>query len=75
MAERCDNDTPRRPARVVDWFALLAGVATLLVSVYVLSDGSTWLPNMDFRWVLAGAAVLVGMLMLGSSVRCGGRKG
>jgi hypothetical protein len=60
--------------RGVDWFTLVAGVATLLVSAYVLSDGDSWLPSFDLRWILAGGAVLVGVLMLGASMR-GGRKG
>ncbi|MFF5986395.1 hypothetical protein [Prauserella flavalba] len=61
----------RRPA--VDLVTLLAGIATLLVSAYVLSDGQNWFPTVDLRWVLAGGAVLVGTLMLIASMR-GGRK-
>jgi divalent metal cation (Fe/Co/Zn/Cd) transporter len=63
-----------KPSRQgVDVFTLIVGIATLLISGYVLSDGASWLPMFDFRWVLAGGAVLVGVLMLGSSFR-GGRK-
>lgn len=58
---------PRR--RRVDVFTLILGVATLLMSAYVLTDGRSWLPDLDLRWVLAGGAVLVGALMLGASAR------
>lgn len=72
-----DHDEPTAPEqrsrRGVDLFTLLAGVATLLISAYVLSDGDSWLPSFDLRWILAGGAVLVGVLMLGASMR-GGRK-
>jgi len=53
----------------VDFFTLIVGVATLLISAYVLSDGASWLPRFDFRWVVAGGAVFVGLLLLGASFR------
>ncbi|MEU3275543.1 hypothetical protein ABZ639_32225 [Saccharomonospora sp. NPDC006951] len=62
---------PRRQG--LDVLTLLAGIATLLVSVYILSDGDNWLPAFDLRWVLAGGAVLVGALMLGASMSNGRR--
>ncbi|PXY17231.1 hypothetical protein DI005_30705 [Prauserella sp. PE36] len=72
MAEQENQSVEqRRPG--VDLFTLLAGIATLLVSAYVLSDGHNWFPTVDLRWVLAGGAVLVGTLMLIASMR-GGRK-
>jgi len=61
-----DEDRPRRR---LDLLALLAGIATMLMAAYVLTDGRTWLPNFDPRWLLAGGAVLVGLLLFGSSVR------
>lgn len=73
MAEY-DETTERRPRRRgVDVFTLLIGIATLFASAYTLTDGVTWLPEFDLRWVLAGGAVLFGVLMLGASLR-GGRK-
>ncbi|WP_329052335.1 hypothetical protein OG738_07365 [Amycolatopsis sp. NBC_01488] len=63
-----DNPAEAPPAkRGVDVFTLIVGVATLLVSAYVLSDGASWLPQFDFRWVIAGGAVFVGLLLLGAS--------
>lgn len=72
MAEnpyRHDGTGQRPGRRRVDVFTLVLGLATLLVSGYVLSDGAGWLPSFDLRWVLAGGAVLVGVLMLGASMR------
>lgn len=51
----------------LDVFTLIVGVATLLISAYVLSDGASWLPEFDFRWVVAGGAVFVGLMLLGAS--------
>jgi len=63
-----DNPAGTEPAkRSVDVFALIVGIATLLVSAYVLSDGASWLPSFDFRWVIAGGAVFVGLLLLAAS--------
>jgi hypothetical protein len=68
------EQAPAQPERRrgVDVFTLILGIATLLVSGYVLSDGAGWLPSFDVKWVLAGGAVFVGILMLGASMR-GGR--
>lgn len=62
------DETRRRP-RVRDVFTFLAGLATLFMSVYLLSDGRTWFPATDPRWLLAGGAVVVGLVMLAGSVR------
>lgn len=63
-----DNPAEAPPARrSVDFFTLIVGVATLLISAYVLSDGASWLPHFDFRWVIAGGAVFVGLMLLGAS--------
>ncbi|WP_103353372.1 hypothetical protein [Amycolatopsis sp. CA-128772] len=63
------DETGTEPVRRggFDVFTLIVGIATLLVSAYVLSDGASWLPSFDFRWVIAGGAVLVGLLLLGAS--------
>ncbi|CAM3984910.1 hypothetical protein KIPE111705_34625 [Kibdelosporangium persicum] len=61
-----ENATERRRP---DLLTLFAGIAALVVAAYVLTDGQTWLPSFDPRWLLAGGAVLVGLLLLGSSVR------
>jgi hypothetical protein len=64
------EETERRPQRHrVNLVTLVFGVATVLVSAYVLSDGASWLPGLDARWVLAGGAVFIGLVMLGASMR------
>ncbi|MGC7095851.1 hypothetical protein ACPZ19_14360 [Amycolatopsis lurida] len=68
MAEETDYETnPVKPARRLDVFTLLLGIATLGASAYVLTDGALPLPNFDPRWLVAGAAVLTGLLLLGAS--------
>jgi hypothetical protein len=67
-----DYDEPQAaPAkrRGLDVITLIIGIATLLVSAYVLSDGASWLPHFDFRWIMAGGAVFVGVLLLAASMR------
>ncbi|WP_018682775.1 hypothetical protein [Actinokineospora enzanensis] len=59
-----------KPARRIDGVTLVVGILALLASAYVLTDGSAWLPSsFDLRWLVAGVAVLVGLLLLGGSLR------
>lgn len=58
--------------RMPDVLTLIAGVATLLISTYVLTDGAIGIPAIDLRWILAGGALLVGLVLLIASLR--GRK-
>ena len=67
MAEKTRDTETRR--RWPDVFTLLMGLATLFVSGYVLSDGNLWLPTVDPRWLITGGALLVGILLLASSLR------
>lgn len=64
MADRDQNETRRG---FPDLLTGLAGIGTLLVSAYVLTDGAFEIPNPT--WLLAGGALLVGILMLVSSLR------
>ncbi|MFC4853333.1 hypothetical protein [Actinophytocola glycyrrhizae] len=64
MAERDQNDTRRG---FPDLLTGLAGIGTLLVSAFVLTDGAFEIPNPT--WLLAGGALLVGILLLASSLR------
>ncbi len=63
MADREQNETKRFP----DVLTLLAGLGTLLVSAYVITDGGFRVPNPT--WILADGALLVGVLLLASSLR------
>jgi hypothetical protein len=77
MTEQMDTDTttdttstdtgPRR--RFPDPVNLIIGLLTLWAAAYVLSDGRVGLHGVDSRWVIAGAALLVGALLLGASLR------
>jgi len=52
-----------------DGLTLIAGIATLLVSAFVLTDGALWIPSLDPRWLLACGALVVGLFMLMLSLR------
>ncbi len=70
VADSETNVERKRP----DLLTMLLGVITLLISAYVLTDGEIWVPMVDLRWIIAGGAVLVGLLLLGASVRGTNRK-
>jgi hypothetical protein len=55
--------------RGLDPVTLLFGIGALLVSAIALTDGTSLLPEMDPRWLLAAGAVLVGMLLLVATLR------
>jgi len=55
--------------RFPDAWSLIIGLVTLLVSAYALSDGAVNLPSADPRWLIAGGALFVGLMLLGASVR------
>ena len=57
-----------------DVLTLVAGIATLLVSAFVLTDGALWIPSLDPRWLVAGGALVVGLFLLMASVRGGRRR-
>ncbi|MFD8497938.1 hypothetical protein [Amycolatopsis sp. NPDC059657] len=59
----------KKPRRGLDMVTFVFGLLTLMVSGFVLGDGASWLPNFDFRWLMAGVAVFIGLVMLGSSLR------
>lgn len=61
------SDSTNHSTRRVDLFALICGIVTLLVAGYVLSDGASWLPDVDLRWLLAGVAAAIGITLLASS--------
>lgn len=60
----------RRPSRHrIDMFGLLVGLAALLVSANILTDGAFPPEGLSGKWVLVGAAGLIGVVMLLASLR------
>jgi hypothetical protein len=75
VPEHGDENGVQHRRSGVDVVTLVVGIVALLASAYALSDGAEWFPDMNLRWVLAGGAVLAGILMLIASVRGGKRCG
>lgn len=61
------DDEPRR--RWPDPLNLIAGLITLGVAVYALTDGRVALHGVDPKWIIAAGALLIGVLLLGASLR------
>jgi hypothetical protein len=62
-----DRDVSEK--RGVDVVGLVFGVAALVASAYMLSDGASWPEFLDLRWVLAGGAMVIGLGLLAGSAR------
>ena len=58
-----------RAWRFPDAWSLIIGLITLVVSAYALSDGAVNIPAADPRWLIAGGALFVGLMLLGASIR------
>jgi uncharacterized membrane protein YbhN (UPF0104 family) len=54
---------------------LLVGVSALAVALLTLIGATPWGPHLDPRWVLAGGAMFVGIVLLVATVRPRGRSG
>lgn len=66
------DPTPVARRRGPDPLALLVGLATLAMAVFAFAGELPDLSGIDPRWLLAGGAALVGLVLLVSSLR--GRK-
>jgi hypothetical protein len=66
-----DSTTETKVARRrgPDPLALVAGLLTLVMAVSAFTGHLPLVPHFDPRWVLAGAAALVGVLLLLGSMR------
>lgn len=62
-----DVQPRRRPAP--DVIALLVGLASLVTAVFAIIGYMPPLPSFDGRWAVAGAAVILGVILLGASLR------
>jgi hypothetical protein len=64
-----DNRSDDRGRRGLDVLTLLVGLASLAVAMFAFVGTVPDLPAFDVRWLLAGVAVLVGLVLLVGSVR------
>ncbi len=72
------TDDPAPPARRrgPDPLALIVGLATLVMAVFAFTGDLPDLSGFDPRWLLAGGAVAVGLVLLVGSLRNrSGRRG
>ena len=58
-----------RPSRAPDVLTLVMGLISLSAAGMALFNWHPDLPLLDPRWLLAGGAVLIGLLLLAASVR------
>lgn len=71
--EPAERATSKRPAerrrRAPDALTLIMGLVCVTAAILTLVGWMPAMPLFDVRWVLAGGAVLVGLLLLAASVR------
>ena len=72
-----DDAAPPARRRGPDPLALIVGLATLAMAVFAFVGELPDLSGFDPRWLLAGGAVAVGLVLLVGSLRnrSGGRRG
>lgn len=69
-SERAASDPPaERRRRAPDALTLMMGLVCITAATLTLVGWVPSVPLFDVRWVLAGGAVLVGLLLLTASVR------
>lgn len=61
--------SPARRTRRPDLLTLSAGAGALVVALTVLLGGTGLLPSVDARWLLAGGAIVIGVLLVAGSIR------
>lgn len=59
--------------RMPDLLTLLCGIVALAVATTAIIGSTAWLPPVDARWLLAGGAMVFGLLLLVGSLRPGKR--
>jgi hypothetical protein len=74
VADETTGTTTGRPTRTParrfpDLLCLVVGLLSLGVAGSALTGNSLWFTGFDARWLLAGAAVLLGVLLLAGSLR------
>lgn len=66
---RAGETSALTPRRGPDLFTLVAGLGSLGIAAITLLGGIAWFPDLDGRWVLAAMALIVGLLLVVSSLR------
>jgi hypothetical protein len=66
---RADETHALTPRRGPDLLTLITGLGALGIAGTALLGGIPWLPEVDPRWVLAALALVVGLLLVISSLR------
>jgi hypothetical protein len=64
-----DETAALTPRPGPDLLTLVAGLGSLGIAAIALLGGVAWLPDVDGRWILAGLALLVGLLLVIGSLR------
>ncbi len=68
MAEPTDDLQPRS-RQAPDVVALVVGLASLVTATFAIVGYVPPLPSFDPRWLLAGGAATIGLLLLVTSLR------
>lgn len=63
------QDGALSPRYSPDLLTLVAGLVALGLAGTTLLGGIAWLPDVDGRWVLAGLALVIGLLLVIGSLR------
>jgi hypothetical protein len=64
-----NGSTGKVSRRGFDPFTLIIGLGALFVSAVAFSGDTSWVSAIDPRWLLAGGAVFVGVLLLVGTLR------
>jgi hypothetical protein len=64
-----DETSALTQRRGPDLLTLVVGLGTLAIATTTLLGGISWFPNLDGRWVLAALALIVGLLLVITSLR------
>lgn len=70
MADRSASEpTVERARRSPDMITLVVGLASLAMATFAIVGYVPPFPSLDPRWLLAGAATILGLLLLITSLR------
>jgi hypothetical protein len=73
ISESTQTETGEATKRSLNPFALGEGLIALAIAAYILTGGR-WLDGISSRWILAGGALVVGLILLLASLRTGRKR-